>query len=46
MPARSFGMPPDTAPEFFEMLARDATRVVVAQDERRVVDLRLTRLPE
>lgn len=46
VPARSFGMSPETSSEFFETLARDATRVVVAQDERRVVDLRVTRLPE
>ena len=46
MPARNFGMSPETSSEFFETLARDATRVVVAQDERRVVDLRVTRLPE
>ena len=45
-PFRSMAMTPDTPPEFFESLARDATRLVVAADERRVVDLRLTKRAE
>jgi hypothetical protein len=39
-------MTPDLPPEFFEGLAKDATRVVVAEDERRVVDLRVSRPPQ
>jgi hypothetical protein len=38
--------PPDTPEEIFESLAREATRFVVAGDERRVVDLRVTSRPE
>ena len=33
---------PDMPPDFFEGLTKAATRVVVADDERRIVDLRLT----
>jgi hypothetical protein len=43
VPFRSLALMPDTPPEIFEALARDATRFVVAQDERRVVDLRLSK---
>jgi hypothetical protein len=46
VPARSFTMSPDVSPEFFEALARESTRFVVAQDERRVVDLRVVKPPE
>ena len=43
---RSVMLSPDLPPEFFERLARDATAVVVADDERRVVDLQVTTPPE
>jgi hypothetical protein len=46
LPFRSVMMTPDTPPDFFERLAKDATRLVVADDERRVVDLRLSKPPD
>ena len=46
VPFRTLALTPDTPPEIFEALARDATRLVVAQDEKRVVDLRLSKPPQ
>ena len=46
MPPRDMMMTPDMSPEYFEGLAKDATRVVVAEDERRVVDLRVSKPPQ
>lgn len=40
-PYRSVALSPDLPPEFFERLARDGTTVVLAEDERRVVDLQV-----
>ena len=37
---------PDVPQDFFEALTKDATRVVVSDDERRVVDLRVSARPE
>ena len=46
VPPRSVMLTPDTPPEFFESLAREATRLVVVDDEKRIVDLRLSRRQE
>jgi protocatechuate 3,4-dioxygenase beta subunit len=40
-PFRSVALTPDLPADFFEGVARDATQVVLSDDERRVVDLRL-----
>lgn len=46
LPSRSVVMMPDTRVEFFESLAKIATRVVVAEEEKRAVDLRLSTPPQ
>ena len=41
VPRESIQLSPDMEPELFEKLIRDATTVVVAEDETRTIDLRL-----
>jgi hypothetical protein len=41
-PFRSVMLTPDLTPDFFDRAAREATQLVVSDDERRTVDLRLT----
>jgi protocatechuate 3,4-dioxygenase beta subunit len=41
-----FRPPPALGTAFFELLARDATPFVIAEDERRTLDLRVWRWPE
>jgi protocatechuate 3,4-dioxygenase beta subunit len=36
---------PDTSPDFFEALTKEATTVVIAEDEKRTVDLRVSKGP-
>ena len=46
VPAGTLQMVPFTPVEVFEALSRIATRVVVADDEKRVLDLGITKLPD
>jgi hypothetical protein len=43
VPRESIQLSPDMGPELFEELIRDATTVVVAEDETRTIDLRLVK---
>jgi hypothetical protein len=37
---------PDTSPEIFEALVKEATTVVVGEDDKRTLDLRVARGPQ
>jgi hypothetical protein len=43
IPREGFFLSPDAAPEIFEQLVKDATPVVVNEDETRTIDLRVVR---
>jgi protocatechuate 3,4-dioxygenase beta subunit len=43
IPREGFSLSPDSSPEIFEQLVKDATSVVLNEDETRTIDLRVVR---